>query len=141
MQSHSVRWIDSLCALIAPSADLPFRSWNEANQTTGSSPSQELVGLCDRGVAVDELPAGEVDVAEQVVAPGRLHRRLVGEDQHPLPAHHEIDRLDLEQAAAALAEREQTKQLSGADILRHSIGLGRARAPRWRRRAWPQLGY
>ena len=35
----------------------------------------------------------------------------------------EIDRVDLEQAAAALAEREQTKQLTGADILRHSIGL------------------
>ena len=35
----------------------------------------------------------------------------------------EIDRVDLEQAAAALAEREQTNQLSGADILRHSIGL------------------
>jgi SNF2-related domain/SNF2 Helicase protein/Helicase conserved C-terminal domain len=35
----------------------------------------------------------------------------------------EIDRVDLEQAAAALAEREQTNQLTGADILRHSIGL------------------
>ena len=35
----------------------------------------------------------------------------------------EIDRVDLEQAAAALAEREQTNQLTGADILRYSIGL------------------
>ena len=35
----------------------------------------------------------------------------------------EIDRVDLEQAAAALAEREYTRQLTGAEILRHSIGL------------------
>jgi hypothetical protein len=35
----------------------------------------------------------------------------------------EIDRVDLEQAAAALAEREQTRHLTGAEILRHSIGL------------------
>ena len=35
----------------------------------------------------------------------------------------EIDRVDLEQAAAALAEREQSTQLTGADILRYSIGL------------------
>ena len=35
----------------------------------------------------------------------------------------EIDRVDLEQAAAALAERERTNQLTGAEILRHSIGL------------------
>ena len=35
----------------------------------------------------------------------------------------EVDRVDLEQAAAALAEREQTNQLTGAEILRHSIGL------------------
>ena len=35
----------------------------------------------------------------------------------------EIDRVDLEQAAAALAERERINQLTGAEILRHSIGL------------------
>ena len=35
----------------------------------------------------------------------------------------EVDRVDLEQAAAALAEREHTNQLTGAQILRHSIGL------------------
>jgi hypothetical protein len=35
----------------------------------------------------------------------------------------EIDRVDLEQASAALAERERTSQLTGAEILRHSIGL------------------
>ena len=35
----------------------------------------------------------------------------------------EIDRVELEQAAAALAEREDTNQLTGAEILRHSIGL------------------
>ena len=35
----------------------------------------------------------------------------------------EIDRLDLERAAAALAEREAITQLTGAEILRHGIGL------------------
>ncbi len=36
----------------------------------------------------------------------------------------EVDRLDLEQAAAALAERESITQLTGAEILQHSLGLG-----------------
>ena len=36
----------------------------------------------------------------------------------------EIDRFDVEQAVAALAARENVKQLTGAEILRHSIGLG-----------------
>jgi len=35
----------------------------------------------------------------------------------------EIDRSDLDQAAAALAERDQDRQLTGAEILRHSLGL------------------
>ena len=35
----------------------------------------------------------------------------------------EVDRADLEQAAAALAEREAMTQMTGAEILRHSIGL------------------
>ncbi len=35
----------------------------------------------------------------------------------------EVDRADLEAAAAALAERESVTQLTGAEILRHSIGL------------------
>ena len=35
----------------------------------------------------------------------------------------EVDRLDLEQAAAALAERAEDRQLTGAEILRHSLGL------------------
>lgn len=35
----------------------------------------------------------------------------------------EVDKLDLEKAAAALAEREQITSLTGAEILRHSIGL------------------
>ncbi len=34
-----------------------------------------------------------------------------------------IDRLDLERAAAALSEREAITQLTGAEILRQSIGL------------------
>jgi hypothetical protein len=36
----------------------------------------------------------------------------------------EVDRFDVQQAAAALAEREKVTQLTGAEILRHSIGLG-----------------
>ena len=35
----------------------------------------------------------------------------------------EIDKVDLERAAAALAEREKVTQLTGAEILRHSMGL------------------
>ena len=35
----------------------------------------------------------------------------------------ELDRVDLKEAAAALAERAGTKQLTGAEILRHGIGL------------------
>jgi len=35
----------------------------------------------------------------------------------------ELDRVDLEQAAAALAERADVTQLTGAEILRHSFGL------------------
>ncbi len=35
----------------------------------------------------------------------------------------EVDRADLEQAAAALAERESVTQLTGAEILRQSMGL------------------
>ena len=35
----------------------------------------------------------------------------------------EVDKLDLEKAAAALAEREKVTSLTGAEILRHSIGL------------------
>ncbi|MGZ4765848.1 MAG: DEAD/DEAH box helicase, partial [Ilumatobacteraceae bacterium] len=36
----------------------------------------------------------------------------------------EVDRFDVEQAAAALAARESITQLTGAEILRHRIGLG-----------------
>ncbi|HEY9558622.1 MAG TPA: DEAD/DEAH box helicase, partial [Acidimicrobiales bacterium] len=35
----------------------------------------------------------------------------------------ELDRVDLKEAAAALAERASTTKLSGAEILRHSVGL------------------
>ncbi len=35
----------------------------------------------------------------------------------------EVDRVDLEQAAAALAARESVTQMTGAEILRHSVGL------------------
>ena len=40
------------------------------------------VPLGDRGVAVDELPALEVDVGEQVFLPGSLDGWFVGQDQH-----------------------------------------------------------
>ena len=53
----------------------------------------------------------------------------------------EIDRVDLEQAAAALAEREQTNQLTRSGHPAPQHRPRRARAPRWRRRAWPQLGH
>jgi superfamily II DNA or RNA helicase len=36
----------------------------------------------------------------------------------------ELDRVDLDAAAAALAERESITQMTGAEILRHSMGLG-----------------
>jgi hypothetical protein len=36
----------------------------------------------------------------------------------------EVDRFDVQQAAAALAARESVTQLTGAEILRHSVGLG-----------------
>ena len=35
----------------------------------------------------------------------------------------ELDRVDLKEAADALAERANTTQLTGAEILRHGIGL------------------
>src|SRR5207249_2366846 len=35
----------------------------------------------------------------------------------------ELDKADLKEAAAALAERAATTQLSGAEILRHAVGL------------------
>ena len=35
----------------------------------------------------------------------------------------EIDKLDLAEAAAALAERDNQRQLTGADMLRHALGL------------------
>jgi hypothetical protein len=35
----------------------------------------------------------------------------------------ELDRLDLKEAAAALAERSRTTQMTGAEILRHAMGL------------------
>ena len=52
----------------------------------------------------------------------------------------EVDRVDLEQAAAALAEREAITQLTGAEILRHSIGLDGSGPARRRRRPGQQLG-
>lgn len=41
----------------------------------------------------------------------------------------EVDRADLAQAAAALAERAETKQLTGAEILRFAMGLEESGAP------------
>jgi hypothetical protein len=38
----------------------------------------------------------------------------------------ELDRVDLKEAAAALAERANTTRLTGAEILRHAIGLERS---------------
>ena len=52
----------------------------------------------------------------------------------------EIDRVDLEQAAAALAERESITQLTGAEILRQSIGLDGSGLRRRRRRRTATAG-
>lgn len=41
----------------------------------------------------------------------------------------EVDRADLAQAAAALAERAQTKELTGAEILRFAMGLDDSESP------------
>ncbi|WP_162941942.1 DEAD/DEAH box helicase [Desertimonas flava] len=53
--------------------------------------------------------------------------RVLAKQARPLVQSHgrwvEVDRVDLEAAAAALAERESITQLSGAEILRHSIGI------------------
>ena len=48
---------------------------------------EQFVGSLDWSRPVNEVPAGEVDVAEQVIPPCRLHRRLVGEDEYAFPAH------------------------------------------------------
>ena len=58
--------------------------------------------------------------AAEVARLARQARPLV---QSPRRGWVEIDRVDLAQAAAALNECEQTNQLTGAEILRHSIGL------------------
>lgn len=43
-----------------------------------------------------------------------------------------LDKVDLKEAAAALAERSVRSQMTGAEILRASVGLDRAGALRWR---------
>jgi superfamily II DNA or RNA helicase len=52
--------------------------------------------------------------------------RLAGEAR-PLVRSHgrwvELDRVDLKEAAAALAERASTTRMTGAEILRHAVGL------------------
>ena len=63
-------------------------------------------------------------------AAARAHRRSVGGGRH----------VDLAEAAAALAERADAKQLTGAEILRQTLGLDGAAARRRRRRARQQLG-
>ena len=53
-------------------------------------------------------------------------RRLASEARPLVEAHGrwiELDHADLEAAAAALAERESQRQLTGADMLRHALGL------------------
>ena len=57
--------------------------------------------------------------ADEIARLARQARPLV----HSRGRWIEVDRLDLEKAAAALAERASVRQLTGAEILRHSIGL------------------
>ncbi len=60
-----------------------------------------------------ELTAAEVSrLAAEARPLVRSHGRWV-----------ELDRADLKEAAVALAERAETTQLTGAEILRHSVGL------------------
>jgi len=63
---------------------------------------------------------GDVELTAADVA------RLAAEAR-PLVRSHgkwvELDRVDLKEAAAALAERADSKQLTGAEILRHVVGL------------------
>ena len=57
--------------------------------------------------------------AEEVV-------RLASEARPLVQSHGrwvELDRVDLKEAAAALAERASVKQMTGAEILRHAVGL------------------
>jgi SNF2-related domain/SNF2 Helicase protein/Helicase conserved C-terminal domain len=53
--------------------------------------------------------------------------RRLAREARPLVKSHgkwiELDEVDLREAAAALAERATTKQMTGAEILRHAIGL------------------
>jgi SNF2 family DNA or RNA helicase len=54
----------------------------------------------------------------------------LAQEARPLVRSHgqwvELDRVDLKEAAAALAERATTTRLTGAEILRHAVGLERS---------------
>ena len=53
----------------------------------------------------------------------------------------ELDRADLKEAAAALAERADQTQLTGAEILRHAVGLEGIAARRRHHRRGQRLGH
>ena len=82
---------------------------------TGSTVGAQQLSAVSWSVLFDdvELSAAEIArLARQARPMVESHGRWVA-----------IDRLDLERAAAALSEREAVTQLTGAEILQHSIGL------------------
>ena len=87
----------------------------------------------ERGRLDRRCPAAHRRVVERAVRRRRAH---VGRDRACSPGRParscesprgwvEVDRADLAQAAAALADREKITQLTGAEILRHSFGSTR----------------
>jgi hypothetical protein len=94
-----------------------------------ATPSLRLLAEAEAGSAVGAHQLSDVSwsvlfddvelTADEVARLARQARPLVQSNGRWV----EIDRVDLQQAAAALAERESITRLTGAEILRHSIGL------------------
>jgi superfamily II DNA or RNA helicase len=86
-----------------------------STESTGTVVSAHQLSNVAWSVVFDDVEL----TADQIALLSRQARPLVQSRRGWV----EVDRVDLEQAAAALAEREQVDKLSGAEILRHSIGL------------------
>ena len=85
------------------------------------APANSVVGAHQLSAVAWSVLFDDVELtAEEIRALARQARPLVQSRGKWI----EVDRLDLEQAAAALAERESITQLTGAEILQHSLGLG-----------------
>jgi superfamily II DNA or RNA helicase len=81
----------------------------------GSTVGVNQLSSVSWSVLFDDVELSAADIARLA----RQARPMVQSHGHWVA----IDRVDLERAAAVLAEREAVTQLSGADILRQSIGL------------------